>query len=98
MSPEFIEQWERLLDDVEMQKIPIEFIKKLVLKLEGKRQHTINIEKLSNQGLEPEELEEVVGRKLHSLQDEIVRIDYVLNVQNIAETVQPETDRLLNKL
>lgn len=98
MSPEFIEQWERLLDDVEMQKIPIEFIKKLILKLEGNRQHTINIEKLANQGLEPEELEEVVGRKLHSLQDEIIRIDYVLNVQNIAETVQPETDRLLNKL
>lgn len=98
MSPEFIEQWERLLDDVEMQKIPIEFIKKLILKLEGKRQHTINIEKLAKQGLEPEELEEVVGRKLYSLQDEIVRIDYVLNVQNIAETVQPETDRLLNKL
>jgi len=98
MSPEFIEQWEQLLEDVEMQKIPIQFIKKLILKLEGKRQKTINIEKFAKQGLEPEEIEEVVGRKLFSLQDEIVRIDYILNVENIAETVQPETDKLLNKL
>lgn len=98
MSPEFIEQWEQLLEDVEMQKIPIEFIKKLILKLEGKRQRTINIEKLANQGLEPDEIEEVVGRKLLSFSDEIVRIDYILNVENIAETVQPETDKLLNNL
>lgn len=98
MSPEFIERWEQLLEDVEMQKIPVEFIKKLVLKLEGKRQHTINIEKLINQGLEPDEIEDVLGRKLYALQDEIVRIDYVLNVKSIAETVQPETDKILNNL
>ena len=98
MSPEFIEQWEQLLEDVEMQKIPIQFIKKLILKLEGKKQKTINVEKFAKQGLEPEEIEEVVGRKLFSLQDEIVRIDYILNVENIAETVQPETDKLLNRL
>ena len=98
MSPEFIEKWEQLLGDVEMQRIPIEFIKKLVLKLEGKRQHTINIERLINQGLEPEEIEDVIGRKLYSLQDEIVRMDYVLNVKHIAETVQPETDKMLNNL
>lgn len=98
MSPEFIEQWEQLLEDVEMQKIPIEFIKKLILKLEGKKQHTINIEKLANQGLEPDEIEEVVGRKLYAMQDTIVSIEYILNVKNIAETVQPETDKLLNNL
>ena len=98
MSPEFIEKWEQLLEDVEMQKIPIQFIKKLILKLEGKRQRTINIEKLANQGLEPDEIEEVVGRQLYALQDDIIRIDYILNVQSIAEAVQPETDKLLNKL
>jgi len=98
MSPEFIEQWEQLLEDVEMQKIPIQFIKKLILKLEGKKQKTINVEKFAKQGLEPEEIEEVVGRKLFSLQDQIVCIDYILNVENIAETVQPETDKLLNRL
>jgi hypothetical protein len=98
MSPEFIQKWERLLEGVDKKKIPIEFIKKLVLKLQGKRQQTINIEKFLNQGLEPEEIEEAVSRKLLELDDEVVSIEFVLNVESIAETVQPATDQLLKNL
>jgi hypothetical protein len=98
MSPDFIKKWEHILEDVEKQKIPVQFIKKIVVKLHGKRQTTINIERFLNQGLDPEQIEEAVGRKLHELDDEIASVEFVLNVQNIAETVQPETDRLLGGL
>jgi len=98
MSPDFIKKWETLLEDVEKQKIPVEFIKKLIIKLHGKRQQTINIEKFLNQGLEPEQIEEAVSRKLAELDDQVSSIEFILNVKNIAETVQPETDRLLNGL
>lgn len=98
MSPEFIAKWEHILEDVEKQKIPVQFIKKIIVKLEGKRQQTINIEKFLSQGLDPEQIEDAVGRKLHELDDQILTVEFVLNVQNIAETVQPETDRLLGKL
>lgn len=98
MSPEFIAKWEHILEDVEKNKIPIQFIKKIIVKLEGKRQQTINIEKFLSQGLAPEQIEEAIGRKLHELNDQLVSVDFILNVKNIAETVQPETDRLLGKL
>ena len=98
MSPEFIEKWEHILEDVEKNKIPVQFIKKLIIKLEGKRQQTINIEKFLNQGLDPEQIEEAVSRKLHELDDQVVSVEFILNVQSIADTVQPETDKLLNKL
>jgi len=98
MSPEFIRQWEHILEDVEKQKIPVEFIKKLVIKLQGKRQQTINIKRFLDQGLSPEQIEEAVSRKLFESNDQIVSVEFVLNVESIAETVQPETDRLLNKL
>lgn len=98
MSPEFIAKWEHILEDVEKQKIPVQFIKKMIIKLEGKRQQTINIERFLNQGLDPEQIEEAVGRKLHELDDEIASVEFVLNVKNIADTVQPETDKLLGKL
>ena len=68
MSPEFIEKWERLLEDVDKQKIPVEFIKKIVLKLRGRRQQTINIGKLTEQGLYPEEIEDEI-KNLKSLDD-----------------------------
>jgi hypothetical protein len=64
----------------------------------GKKQHTINIQNLLKQGLDPEEIEEVVSRKLHELDPLITSFEFILNVESIAETVQPETDRILNKL
>jgi hypothetical protein len=98
MSPEFIEKWEHILEDVEKNKIPVQFIKKLVVKLQGKRQQTINIEKFLQQGLDPDQVEDAVSRKLNELDDQIVSVEFILNVQSIADTVQPETDRLLGKL
>jgi hypothetical protein len=98
MSPEFIEKWEKLLEDVDKQKIPVEFIKKIILKLTGRKQHTINIEKLINQGLYPEEIEDTISEKLIELDDFVIGIEFILNVESIADTVQPETDRILNGL
>ena len=98
MSPEFIKQWEHILADIEKQKIPVEFIKKLVIKLVGKKQQTINIKRLLEQGLEPYQVEEILSRKLLEYDDNIVSVEFVLNIESIAETVQPETDKLLSKL
>lgn len=98
MSPDFMKKWEHIIDDVDKQKIPIHFIKKLVIKLQGKRQQTINIKKFLDQGLEPDQIEQAVSRKLEEYDDDIVSCEFVLNIESIAETVQPETDKLLNKL
>jgi hypothetical protein len=98
MSPEFIEKWEHILEDVEKNKIPIQFIKKLIIKLEGKKQQTINIEKFLTQGLDPDQIEEIVSRKLQELDESVVGVEFLLNVQNIADAVQPETDKLLGNL
>jgi hypothetical protein len=98
MSPDFIEKWEHILEDVEKNKIPVEFIKKLVIKMQGKKQHTINIEKFLTQGLEPEQIEDIVSRKLQELDESVVGVEFILNVQSIADTVQPETDKLLGRL
>jgi hypothetical protein len=98
MSPEFIEKWEKLLEDVDKQKIPVEFIKKIILKLRGRKQHTINIAKLLDQGLYPEEIEDAISEKLMELDDFVVGIEFILNVETIAEVVQPETDHLLRGL
>ena len=98
MSPEFIQKWEHILEDVEKNKIPVEFIKKLIIKLQGKRQQTINIEKFLTQGLDPDQIEEAVSRKLQELDDTITSVEFILNVQSIADTVQPTTDELLKNL
>jgi hypothetical protein len=98
MSPEYLSKWEHILEDVEKSRVPVQFIKKIIVRMVGKKQHTINIQSLLKQGLDPDEVEEVVSRKLTELDPLITSFEFVLNVESIAETVQPQTDKLLNNL
>jgi hypothetical protein len=98
MTPEYIKKWEHILEDIDKVKVPVQFIRKIVVRMTGKKQHTINIHSLMKQGLDPEEVEEVISRKLNELDPLITSFEFVLNVESIAETVQPETDKLLGKL
>ncbi len=95
MSPDFIKKWEHIIGDVDKKQIPVEFISKLVLKMRGKRQQTINIKRFLKQGLSPDQVEEAVSRKLAEYDDEILSVSFILDIESIAETVQPETDKLL---
>jgi len=98
MNPDHLSKWEQLLASVEKKHVPVQFIKKIIIKMLGKKQQTINIQNLLKQGLEPEEVEEVVSRKLYELDPMIVSVEFILNVETIAEVVQPQTDKLLGKL
>jgi len=93
-----IQDWERLLEDVEKHKIPVEFLQKLVLRLRDRKQKTINIEKFLNQGLDSETVEIIVGKSLEEYEEDILSIDFILNIERIADAVQPETDKLLSGL
>jgi hypothetical protein len=97
-TSDVIDKWEQILETVDKNKIPIHFIKKLVVKLKGKRQQTINITRLAAQGLDAEQLEEVVSKRLQELDDEMLSVEFVLDVEVIAETIQPTTDELLKRL
>lgn len=98
MSPEVFEKWEHIVEDVEKTKIPVEFIHKLVLKLNNRKQRTVNIKSLIRQGFSNEDIEEIVSRKLEEYDDEMTGIEFVLDIEGIANAVQPETDKMLRNL
>ena len=98
MSPEFFNKWEHILEDLEKSRIPIQFLKKLIIKLKGKKQQTINIVSLMKQGLDPDQIEDLVSKRLYEMDEDILNIEFILNVESIADAVQPETDRLLSGL
>ena len=64
----------------------------------GGKRRSINIATLRKQGLEAEEIEAVVNRTLTDLGDEVRDVDFVLDINAVADIVQPETDKLLNGL
>jgi hypothetical protein len=97
-SDEFLAMWQHIIDEVHKTDIPLECIKKVVIKLHGKKQKTINLQTLRRQGLDNNDLETVLSRTLMELSDEVRDIDFVVDVSAVAELVQPATDELLKSL
>jgi len=97
-SDEFIQQWEHIIEEVNKTEVPLECIKKVVIRLGDRRQKTINLAALRRQGLDLEEVETVLTRTLTELGDTVRDIDFVVDVSEVAKLVQPETDKLLKDL
>jgi hypothetical protein len=45
-----------------------------------------------------EDIEALLNRTFHERNEEIRDVDFVVDVNSVAELVQPETDKLLGKL
>jgi hypothetical protein len=97
-SDEFLAMWEHIIEEVHKTEVPLECIKKVVIKLHGKRQRTINLQTLRRQGLGNDELETILTRTLLELDDQVRDVEFVVDIGAVAELVQPETDKLLNNL
>lgn len=98
LNDEFLSQWEHIIAGVNKTDIPLECIKKVVIKLREKRQKTVNLHVLQRQGLSLEEIEAMMSRLFVELEQEIVDIDFVVDIKSVVNLVQPETDKLLGKL
>ena len=98
LNLDFLDQWEHILADVVKTDVPLECIKKVVIKLAGGRQKTINVHTLLKQGMELEEVESMLTRFFSENDHQIRDVDFVVDINSVAEIVQPETDKLLGKL
>ena len=98
LSDEFIEKWDHIISGVDKTEVPLECINKIVIRLQGGRQKTINLARLRRDGFDLEEIESYLTRNLVELGDLVRDIDFLVDVNAVAQMVQPETDKLLKDL
>ena len=97
-NDDFLTKWEHIVNDVSKTDVPLECIKKVVIKFHSGRQQTVNLRTLARQGLSLEEIEALLNRTFTERNNEIRDVDFVVDVNSVAELVQPQTDKLLGKL
>lgn len=93
-----LKRWEHLIAEVNATEVPLECIKKVLIKLDGGRRRTFNIHTLKRQGLDLEEIENALIRTLNEYSDSIRDLEYVIDAATVGEMLQPATDKLLEKL
>lgn len=94
-NDDFLAKWEHIIGEVSKTEVPLECLKKIVIRFHDKKQKTINLDTLKRQGLDINEIETVVSRTLIDLQDTIRDVDFIVDVSAVANIVQPQTDELL---
>ena len=95
LDSDFLEKWERIVNDVEKDHCPISCVKKVVFKTKDRRQKSINLRTLRKQGIDDDSIEQAVTNFINNNEEDIVSMELVLDVEAVAGIVQPETDKLL---
>jgi hypothetical protein len=98
LNDDQLRRWEDILSEVNATEVPLVCIKKVLVKLRGGRQRTINLHTLKKQGLSLDEIETALIRTLNELNDRIVNLEYIIDAATVAEMLQPATDNILKKL
>jgi hypothetical protein len=98
LNDDFLDQWEHIISSVNKTDVPLECIKKVVVKLHTGRQKTINVHTLLKQGLELGEVENMLTRYFQENDSEIRNVEFIVDISAVAQLVQPETDKLLGNL
>jgi len=96
LPPDVIQKWETIVDNVDKDHIPIDCVKKIIFKLNGRpTQKTFNIANLRKQGLDEDEIQVVIERAASEYGPDLRTLEFILDVEAVAEILQPETDELL---
>jgi hypothetical protein len=95
LDRDFLERWEQIVNDVDKNHCPIECVKKVVFKTTDRKQKTINLRQLRKQGFNNDSIEQAVSVYISENDGLIASMELVLDVEAVAEIIQPETDKLL---
>jgi len=94
-----LDKWKQVIDSIDQEMIPIDVVKKVVFKLEDGKQRTINLTTLRKQGLDIEDIEVVVSKNMAMITDKgIVKLDFVVDINAVANKIEPLTKGYLEKL
>lgn len=98
LNHDFLENWERIVNDVDKNHCPIECVSKVIFRTHDRKQKTINLSKLRQQGFDDDVINSAVESFINENEDVISSMEFKLDVKAVAGIIQPETDRLLKKI
>lgn len=92
------DKWKQILAEVEKLEAPVSVIQAIEVNLVDGTIVEIDVEQLLLDGMDENDLEQEINEKLHELDSIIENVDFFINIDHVAKTVQPITDKLLKNL
>jgi hypothetical protein len=92
---DFLRNWENIVNDVDKHHVPLDCVKKVIFRNQQRNQKTINLRRLRQQGVSEAELDSMIQRYIIDNENDMVSMEFVLDIEAVAGQIQPETDKLL---
>lgn len=92
------ERWEQIVRGINKKEIPVTLLDHVVVNLLDGTQVSVDIRELLDEGNDPDELEQMLNTRLDALNSVIKDVDFHINLDSVAKTVQPVTNDLLKNL
>lgn len=92
------QNWQNIIKDVDKDNVPIRLLQSMTVNLVDGTTININVKDLLNEGNDPDVIEKALNKKLDELDNYIKDIDFYINLDAVADAVQPITDQILKDL
>ena len=90
--------WKDIVEDVDKRQVPISILQNIEVKLVDGTKIDIDVKKLIQEGMDPTDIEEMLDDKFNQLDQYIDNVDFLIDIDKVVTTVQPETDKVLKGL
>lgn len=91
-------RWKDIVEDVDKKEVPINILQEIIVKLIDGTNISVDIKKLLAEGMPENEIEAMLDEKFIELDAYIKNVDFLIDIEKVVDTVQPETDKVLKNL
>lgn len=93
-SKEFYEKWEHLISDIDIEEVPIFFVREVVVNFQDKEPVKFNIKSLIEKKIPIFQIESQIQNFLDKTED-VYSVDFQLDIEAVAKTVTKKVSKLL---
>lgn len=93
-----VKRWKDIVEGVDKKEVPIDILQQIIVKLIDGTNISIDIKKLLLDGMVPGDIETMLDDKFIELDAYIQNVDFLIDIDKVVDTVQPETDKVLKGL
>ena len=91
-------RWKDIVEGVDKREVPINILQQIIVKLIDGTNISIDVKKLLADGMPDSEIEEMLDNKFNELDAYIQNVDFLIDIEKVVDTIQPETDKVLKGL
>lgn len=89
------DRWKQIIKSVNKNEVPIALLTCVMVNLIDGTRVEVDIQELLDQGFDADDVRDMLNSRLDKMEDLIKDVDFLIDIDRVADTIQPVTDDIL---